>query len=183
MFSRARILPLLVAASTSVVALSARAQSGQEKMIQERLERNGTLAYEPAGKAFSAEASIGGRSASVHSFGFGGRTATGKSGDGAFHARGFNDGRGSFRTEGYAVHQASAADRQALPQADQSFGTHAVDVREDRAANRSLGGVRDTADAKKPFLVQGKRQDTIDDLRKQKNLTIDQVREILNKNR
>ena len=35
----------------------------------------------------------------------------------------------------------------------------------------------------KPFLTQGKRQDEIDDLRKQKNLTIDQVREILNKNR
>ncbi len=172
-----------VTAAVLTVPLSVRAQSGQEKVIQERLERTGSLAYEPAGKAFSTDASFGGRSASVHPFGFSGKTTAGKSSDGTFQARGFNDGRGSFHTEGYAVRQASTANRQALSQADQSFGTRAVDVREDRAANRTLGGVRDTADAKKPFLVPGKRQDTIDDLRKQKNLTIDQVREILNKNR
>ena len=181
--TRSFVLWCFVSVATLTVPLAARAQSGQEKIIQERLERTGSLAYEPAGKAFSTDASFGGRSASVHPFGFSGKTTAGKSGDGAFQARGFNDGHGSFRTDGYAVRQASAADRQALPQADQSFGTRSVDVREDRAANRTLGGVRDIVDAKKPFLVPGKRQDTIDDLRKQKNLTIDQVREILNKNR
>ena len=180
---RSLVLWCFVSAATLMVPRCAQAQSGQEKVIQERLERTGSLAYEPAGKAFSADASFGGRRAAVRPFGFSGKTTAGKSGDGAFPARGFNDGRGSLRTDGYAVRQASAVDRQALPQADQSFGTRSVDVREDRAANRTLGGSRAYVNSEKSFLVQGKRQDSIDDLRKQKNLTIDQVREILNKNR
>lgn len=56
-------------------------------------------------------------------------------------------------------------------------------MREDRAANRSLDTSRPYVNSGKLFLVPGKRQDSIDDLRRQKNLTIDQVREILNKNR
>ena len=57
-----------------------------------------------------------------------------------------------------------------------------MDVKEDRAANQTAA-VRDYAPASKPFLGRGRRQDTIDDLRNEKNLTIDQVREILNKNK
>ncbi len=180
--TRARnLLPLLLASLT--VPLVVRAQSGQEKIIQERLERAGTLEYVPAGKAFSADAAVGSRRASVRSFAFGGRMVNSKAGDDAFNARSFNDGRGRFRTENYAVKQALAGDRQALPQGDRSFATRPVDVREDRAANRSLDTSRSYADSGKPFSVPGKRQETIDDLRKQKNLTVDQVREILNKNR
>lgn len=158
------------------------AQSGQEKIIQQRLERAGSLDYEPAGKTFATTANVGSRQASVRSFAFGGRSANTKMGDGAFHARTFDDGRGSFRTDKYAVRRASAVDRQALPQADRTFATNAVPVREDRAANRSIDS-RDYVNSTKPYLVPGKRQDSIDELRRQKNLTVDQVREILNKSK
>ena len=175
-------LPFFVTVCCAAIPLAARAQSGQEKIIQERLERSGTLSYEPAGKAFSADAAVGSRRASVRAFSFGGRIANAKNGDGAFQARKFNDGRGSFRAENYAVKQALAANRQALP-ADSAFVTRSMDVREDRAANRSLDTSRPYASSTKPFLVQGKRQDILDDEHKRKNLTIDQVRELLNKNR
>ena len=117
----------------------------------------------------------------MRSFGFVGRPADAK-GDGAYHPRSFNDGRGSFRTDNFAVQKASAPDRQALALANNTYATRAVDVREDRAAGRSLDS-RAYVNSGKPFLVPGKRQESIDDLRKQKNLTIDQVREILNKSR
>lgn len=176
------ILPLLATVCCAALPLAARAQSGQEKIVQEKLERSGTLEYLPAGKAFSADAAVGSRGASVRAFSFGGRTANAKSGDGAFQARKFNDGRGTFRAESYAVKQASAVNRQAIP-ADSAFATRSVDVREDRAANRSLDTSRPYINTAKPFLVQGKRQDILDDQQKRKNLTIDQVRELLNKNR
>lgn len=180
----ARTLLLLVLVMTLAVPLAAHAQSGQEKVIQERLERTGSLAYEPAGKAFSADSSFGGRQTSVRPFGFGGRTAGTKAGGGKFQARGFNDGRGSFRADNFAVRQATTGERQALSSADRSFGTRSVDVREDRAANQSLeASSRTYASSGKPFLVPGKRQDILDDQHKQKNLTIDQVRDLLNKNR
>lgn len=161
---------------------SVRAQSGQEKIIQQRLERAGSLDYEPAGKAFSTNASVGSRQAAVRSFAFGGRSANTKAGDGAFHARAFDDGRGSFRTEKYSVKRATAVDRLALPQADRTFATSDVPVREDRVANKSVNS-RDYVSSTKPYLIPGKRQDDIDELRRQKNLTVDQVREILNKSK
>ena len=136
--SRAHFLPLLVTALTLAVPPAARAQSGQEKIVQEKLERSGTLEYTPAGKAFSTNATFGGRQAAVRPFGFSGRTANTNGGDGTFQARGFNDGRGSFRTDHFAVRQATAVSKQALPEADRAYSTRAVDVREDRAASHSL---------------------------------------------
>ena len=182
MFPRTRFLLLLVTASTLAVPLAARAQSGQEKIVQEKLERSGTLEYTPAGKSFSTDATFGGKQATVRPFGFMGRTANSKAGDGAYRPRTFNDGRASFRTDNFAVQKATAADRQALPQADRAFATRSVDVREDRAASRALDS-RAYVNSEKPYLVPGKRQEIFDDLRKKKNLTVDQVREILNKNR
>lgn len=52
-----KMLPILLAALTAPLVV--RAQSGQEKIVQEKLERSGTLEYVPAGKAFSADASSG----------------------------------------------------------------------------------------------------------------------------
>ena len=132
-------------------------------------------------RSFETKASTGGKQAIVRPFGFAGRSVNVKTGDGTFHARSYDDGRGSFRTENFAVKRATAVDHPS-PQADRTFATSAVPVHEDRAANKPAF-TRDYVSSTKPFLVPGKRQDTIDDLRKEKNLTIDQVREILNKSK
>ena len=173
----------LVLAGLSAFATKTSAQE-QERTLLDRIQHpNMDLHAQGFEKSFETKASGSGRQANVHPFAFGGRTVDTKGGDGAFHARTFNDGRGNFRTENYAVKRATAVDRQALPQADRTFATGAVPVREDRMANRSMAGNRDYVDSTKPFLVPGKRQDTMDDLRTQKNLSIDEVREILNKSR
>ncbi len=154
----------------------------QERKLLDRIEHpNMDLHFDGFDRSFDTKASNRDRQAVVHPFGFGGRTANVKTGDGAFHARSFDDGRGGYRTEGFAVKRATAVDH-AAPLADRAFATSAVPVREDRAANKSASN-RGYVDAAKPYLVPGKRQDTIDELRKEKNLTIDQVREILNKSK
>ena len=177
-----RVAPLaLVLAGVSVFTARASAQEQERKLIDRIMHPNMELHAEGFEKSFETKASSSGKQAIVHPFAFGGRTADAKAGDGAFHARTFNDGRGSFRTENYTVKRATAADHQAAL-ADRTFSTSAVAVREDRLANRSVSS-RDYVSSTKPFLVPGKRQDTIDELRTSKNLSIDEVREILNKSK
>lgn len=173
----------MLAATMLFWSHAVRAQSGQEKIIQQRLERAGTLDYEPAGKAFSTGATAGSRQASVRAFAFGGRTVNAKAGDGAFHAKSFHDGRGSFRAGNFSVKPATAVDRQALSQADRTFDTRPVDVHDDRAATKSANTSRQYVNSEKPFLVPGTRQDRLDEIRDAKSLNIEQIRELLNKNR
>ena len=155
----------------------------QERKLLDRIQHpNMELHAEGFERSFETRSSGRDRQAAVRPFAFGSRTANAKNGDGAFHARAFNDGRGTFRTDNYTVKRAAAVDRQALPQADRTFATAAVPVREDRLAGKSVDS-RDYVNSTKPFLVPGKRQDSIDELRRQKNLSIDQVREILNKSK
>ncbi len=156
------------------------AQEQERKLLDRIMHPNMELHAEGFSKPFETKASNRDRQANVRAFAFG-HSANLKAGDGAFHARSFNDGRGSFRTESFAVRRATAVDRP-NPLGERSFAVGGFPVREDRAANLSAN-THQYVDATKPYLVPGKRQDSIDDLRRQKNLTIDQVREILNKNR
>lgn len=155
----------------------------QERKLLDRIQHpNMDLHAQGFEKSFETKASNRDQQAAVHPFLYGGRTAGTKTGDGMFHTRSYDDGRGSFRTDNFTVKRAAAADRQALAQADRTYATSPLSVREDRAAGK-LANTRDYVNSTKPYLVPGKRQDTIDDLRRQPNLSVDQVREILNKSR
>ncbi len=169
---------LALVAAAGAFASEASAQQQERKFIDRIMHPDMTLHAEGFEKSFETKASASDRPAAVRPFAFGGRTAS----TGGFNARAFNDGRGTFRTDGFAVKRATLAD-QHDPLADRGFATSAVPVREDRLANKSLGGDRAYVDSTKPYLVPGKRQDMMDDLRKQKNLSIDQIRDILNKNK
>ena len=168
---------LALVAVAGAFAPKAGAQQQERKFIDRIMHPDMTLHAEGFEKSFETRASASDRPAAVRSFAFGGRTAS----TGGFNARAFDDGRGTFRTDNFAVKRAALADQHA-PLADRGFATNAVPVREDRLANKNFGD-RAYVSAEKPFLVPGKRQDMMDDLRKQKNLSIDQIRDILNKNK
>lgn len=178
--ARRLILAVILLAGLTLVAGTARAQQQDSKLLDRIMHPDMDLHFDGFERSFDTKASGRNKQANVRAFAFGSRTA-GVRGDGAFHSRAFNDGRGSFTTGNFAVKQATAVDRQALPQADRTFATRSVDVREDRVANKSAN-TRQFVNADKPFLVPGRRQDDIDELRRQKNLSSDQIREILNKN-
>ena len=170
---------LCVAACGSWGVSSARAQQ-QESGLLDRIEHpDRTLKNSMADKQFSTSSSVSGKQAEVRPFIFG-RSSTFRTGDGTYNTRPFR-GKNSFRTDAYATHTA-ATGNQGFSQTNKSFDTKSVDVHADRAANKAAP-VQAYAQGEKPFLGRGTRQDTIDELRKQKDLTIDQVRELLNKNK
>ncbi len=181
-FVRRLVLLATAVACLCVAVCTAGAQEQERKLLDRIMHPNMDLHFDGFERTFDTKASNRDRQAAVHPFGFGARSANMKAGDGAFHAKTFNDGRGSFTTGDFAVKPATAVDRQVVPGGDRMFATRSVDVREDRAANKTASN-RQFVNAQKPFLVPGKRQDTIDELRQQKNLTVDQIREILNKSR
>ena len=103
-------------------------------------------------------------------------------GDGAFqHAQRLTI-RDSFRTRDFATHSAAVAGH-GFAQTDQDVRHEELSMFRRTAPPINRRPSAATCPPRSRFSVRGKRQDTIDDLRKQKNLTIDQVREILNKNR
>ena len=171
--------------AVAAVCLLASEAGAQQPQVQEpglldRLEHpDRTLHYSPADKEFSVSSNGTDKKAAVGSFAFS-HPATLRVGDGAFHPSAFS-GADSFRTRDFSTRAAFDTTR-AFTQTDKQFGTKGFDVREDRAANKSVA-IRGYVPAEKPFLGRGRRQDSIDELRKQKNLSIDQVREILNKNK
>ena len=170
----------LTLAGVGMFSVRADAQQ-QERKLLDRIEHpDRTLHAEGFDKAFATNGPVGDKQASVRSFAFGGKTATLKAGDGAFHARSFASGRDGFRTDSFTVKHAAVADRE-VAQADHPFATKALPVREDPLAHKSTPYDRPYVNASKPYLIPGRRQDTIDDLRQQKNLSVDEVRDILNK--
>ena len=161
-------------------ASSAVAQQ-QEHGLLDRLEHpDRTLHYSPSDKQFSTSSAVGGKEAAVRPFLFGRSAAALRAGDGAFSTHAFH-GKDGYHADAFATHAAPAAG-QGFVQTNKTFGTKTMDVREDRAANQTMP-VQEYSPGEKLFLERGKRQDTIDELRRQKNLTVDQVREILNKNK
>ena len=138
-----------------------------------------TLHYSPSDKTFTASSNVAGKQAAVHSFAFG-HSANVGSGDGVFRTRSFS-GDGKFRTQDYATHNVAGVGK-GFAQTDKSYATKSMDVKEDRAAGKAMP-VHEYVNSEKPYLIRGKRQDEIDELTREKNLTIDQVRELLNKNK
>ena len=153
----------------------------QESELLNRLEHpDRTLKFEPADKAFSVSSAVGGKQAQVKGFSFGKQSAT-FGGEGAFRTEAFTAKNDVLRTNGYDTKTSALSQRNSFAQADREFGTKTMDVREAPSANKSAA-TREFVPGGKIFEVRGKRQDSIDDVYKNnKNLSVDQVRDLLNK--
>ena len=178
----AKLLTALAAllASSLWFSSAARAQN-QENGLLDRIDHpDRTLRFDPADKKFGVSAVVGDKQAQVKSFSFGKQSAI-YGGDGAFRTKAFSSKDSGFKTEAYAAKASALSQRNSFAQADKGFGTKPMDVREAPAANKSAA-VRDYVLSEKPYNWRGKRQDTMDEVTKDnKNLTVDQVRELLNK--
>ena len=156
------------------------ASAQQQDRIDHILNPDRTLHAEGFEKVFVPASAAGVEKKSFLTRLFGGsHAATPGGGDGTFHTTGFVSGRESFASTNFATRPLPQAGQSAAL-SDRAFGTKTMAVKEDLAATKTAT-VRGYVPSDKPFLGQGRRQDDIDDLRRQKNLTIDQVREILNK--
>ena len=156
------------------------ASAQQQDRIDHILTPDRTMHAEGFGKAFVPASASGTQGKSFLTRVFGGsHSATPRAGDGSFHTSGFTSGREAFATESFTTRKLPQAGRVAAA-SDRTFGTKSMPVSENPAAGKSAA-THTFEPSSKPFLGQGRRQDEIDDLRRQKNLTIDQVREILNK--
>jgi hypothetical protein len=151
-----------------------RAQTQEAGTLDRILHPDRTLKYEDADHKFDAPAAIGGKQATVRPFLFS-HSASLKAGDGVFHTKDFNSK--SFHTNDFATKAAATKEYDA---SGKLFAVKAMPVNEDRAAGKTME-THQYMYAQKPYLGRGKRQDTIDELPDTKQMTIDQVRELLNK--
>ena len=153
----------------------------QEGGLLDRIDHpDRALKFDPADKKFGVSAAVGDKQAQVKSFSFGKQSAV-YGGDGAFRSKTFNPKDSGLKIESYNSRASTLSQRNSFAQADKGFNTKSMDVREAPAANKSAA-VRDDVLTEKPYNWRGKRQDTMDEVTKDnKNLTVDQVRELLNK--
>ena len=174
-----RLLVFAVTCYLMTGVSAARAQQ-QESGFLDRLDHpDRTLHYSPSDKTFTAPSNVTGKPVPIRTFAFGHAANVG-AGNGVFQTRSFN-GDGKFHTQDYTTRNATASGK-GFAQTDKGYATKSMDVKEDRAAGKTMP-IHDYVNSEKPYLIRGKRQDEIDELTKEKNLTIDQVRELLNKNK
>lgn len=169
---------LALAGVASFLVGTANAQTQESRMDSIlRPNRNQTSSF--ADKSFASSATVGGKQARTRTFGFS-HPAVLRAGDGSFHAQSFTD-RGKFQTGSFATKADRVNGGDAFTLQDRGFATKSMAVREAPAAGKAAPGVRDYLPADKSIEIRGKRQGDLDDLYHQKALSIDQVREILNK--
>ena len=101
-----------------------------------------------------------------------------RAGDGSFRANTYSN-TDQFRTGAFDT-KSDRAVRSSFATGDRGFATKAVPVDQAPAATKSAP-IRPYLPADKSTEMRGKRQGDLDELYHQKNLSIDQVREILNK--
>ena len=131
-------------------------------------------------KSFSASA-VGEKKSFVARLFGGSRTATPLAKGGSFQARPFVSGKEGFQTKSFAT-KGSLLTGRTDSRLNRTFGTKSVAVRENTNAHKAFAtssyGPADTQ-----FVPEGKRQEDFDELRRQKNLTIDEVRNLLNRDK
>lgn len=138
-----------------------------------------TLKFDPAEKQFSARGAINNKTAAIKPFAFS-KSAYVRDG---FRTEKFA-GAKSFGTKDYAGSKDAAIAKRTFGQADRPYGTRDFTVRDALEANKALAvKTYNTPNLKEPYVIHGKSQGAIDTLMADKNLDIDQVRELLNKNK
>ena len=177
--SRARTAPCVLAICVALLGVGSAQAQKQERTLLERIQQPdlGTTAtgFE---KTFTPTTSGTNKEATVRLFGLR-DPANLKAGGGSYRAATFQSGRGKFRADGYQTKASPLVDQRADGR-DRAFATKTMAVREDRAAGKSAQ-TEDYIRANQQAIINGKRQDSIDELRRQKNLSIDEVRELLNR--
>jgi hypothetical protein len=169
---RTRLAVVLLALLAGAGALHAQTQEGGT--LDRILHPDRTLKYEDADHKFDAPAAVGSKQASVRPFLFS-HPANLKTGDGVFQTHKFDSK--SYRTGAFAT---KAAATKEYDKTGKTYAVKAMAVNEDRDAGKAMA-THEYANAQKPYLERGKRQDTIDEIPQAKQMTIDQVRELLNK--
>ncbi len=162
----------------ALVAASTAHSQVQEQRLDEILHADRNKTSEFAGKSFGSKASFGEKQAEVHAFAFS-HSAVLQSGNGSFQTRAFA-GKDGFRTSEFTTKTDRATNSDTFAQRDKGFATKSLAVSEDRVANKSVS-VHEYVPGEKGIVIRGKRQETLDEIREQKDLSIDEVREILNK--
>ncbi len=138
-----------------------------------------TLKFDPAEKQFSAGGAINNKTANTKTFAFS-KSAYVRDG---FRTQKFTGGK-DFGTKEYTGSKDAAIAKRTFAQADHPYGTRDFTVRDAMEANKGLAvKTYSNPNLKDPFVPHGKSQGTIDTLMEDKNLDIDQVRELLNKNK
>lgn len=170
---------LFFAAALLAFGVSAAHAQKQEQTMLDRIKNpDMTLKFDPADKQFSAGSAISNKTAAGKPFAFS-KSAYVRDG---FHTEGFS-GAKSFGTKDYASKEASIA-RRTFGQAAHPYGTRDFTVRDAMEANKTVAvKTYNNPKLQEPYVPHGKSQGTIDTLMADKNLDIDQVRELLNKNK
>ena len=160
---------------------SAQAQK-QESGLLDRIDHPDlTMKFDPADRHFGVISAVGNRQATVKAYSFG-KQGSVFGGDGTFRTKAFSARSGDGMIKTYDAKTSSVSQHNSFAQADKGLGTKSMDVREAPAANKSATGTREFVPGEKGYEWHGKRQDSIDDIYKSnKNLSIDQVRDLLNK--
>jgi hypothetical protein len=158
-----------------VCAGALQAQVQEAGTMDRILHPDRTLKYSDMDRKFDAPAAAGNKQAAVRPFPFS-HPASVKAGDGVFRTSKFDSK--NYQTKDFATKPAAVTKE--YDKTTKTYAVKAVPVNEDRAANKIMD-THEFASAEKPYLGRGKRQDTLDEIPETKQMTIDQVRELLNK--
>lgn len=173
----------LAVALSFIPALQAQKQDGGTlaRVNADRPANSQSYTFAAADKSFGVASAVGSKQATVKSFALGSKVSI-YGGDGSFHSKAFTNPKGEgFRTAAFSAKSAQISQRNSFAQGDREFGVKTMNVREAPAANKSAA-TRDFIPGSQTFYARGKRQDMLDDRTQgAKNLTIDQVRDLLNK--
>ena len=174
---RAALLLMATAACLFLTSGKAQAQAQENGLLSRIDHPDRNLAFPLSSKQFGATAAFKDKTANVKSFGFG-KTAN-FAGDGSFHTQSFVSS--TYKSKGFNLRDGASPGAKSFGQTNKLFDTKSVDVRDARDANKTLAV--HAYDSHDPFIVHGKRQDTYDEMLKRNKLTIEEVRELLNKNK
>ncbi len=151
---------------------------GQESGLLDRIGHpDRTLAFPLTNKNFGKTATFKDKAASTRSFALG--KSANLAGGGVFRTHSFESA--AYKPKDFAFKEGASPGAMTFAQMNKLFDTRSVDVRDARDANKTLAvHSYGTPDA---FVVRGKRQDTYDEMLKRKKLSIEEVRDLLNKNK
>ena len=171
---------LFIATALTLLLAPRNAQAqNQESGLLDRIDHpDRTLAFPLTNKSFGKTAAFKDKQAYTRSYTMG-KTAT-LAGDGAFRTKAYGDSS-AYKAKTFAMNDGSYAGKRSFAQTNKLFDTRRVDGRDARDATNTLAGR--AFDSHEPFSIQGKRQDTYDEMLKRKKLSIEEVRELLNKNK
>ncbi len=173
-----RALLALLAFCSVALASTHRAQAqAQESGLLNRIDHpDRTLAFPLTNKLFGKTSAYKNKEAYVKPFAYGKSASIAD--DGKFRTNSFVSS--TYRSKDFGFRDNSPGKKD-FGQTNKLFDTKSVDVRDARDASKTLA-VRSFGTGNS-FSVRGKRQDTYDEMLKRKKLSIEEVRELLNKNK